>query len=62
MSPRPVLLVRVELELPLAAIVLATTSEDEERLRVWLSSPAACRHVLQAVEDALDELSKRRAA
>jgi len=58
----PLLVVRVELEELPVAIVIATSEEDEQRLRVWLSTPAARRHVLQAVEDALDALAERRAA
>jgi hypothetical protein len=58
----PILLVRVELEeLPVSTAV-ASCAEDEARLRVWLSTRAARRHVLQAVEDALDQLAGRRAA
>lgn len=52
----PLLLVRLELEeLPLA-LVLASSAEDERRLRHWLAAPAVRRRVLAAVEDALDEL------
>jgi hypothetical protein len=58
----PILLVRVELEQPPVSIIVASTAEDEERLRVWLASPAARRHILRAVEDALDGLAGRRAA
>lgn len=58
----PILLVRVELEELPVSIVLASTAEDENRLRVWLSNPAARLHVLRAVEDALDQLAERRAA
>jgi hypothetical protein len=62
MRRAPLLLVRVELEeLPLA-VVLASSAEDEARLRAWLAQPAARRRLLDAVEHALDELTGRRAA
>jgi hypothetical protein len=58
----PTLLVRVKLEERPRAIILAATAEDEERLRVTLSRPAARRRLLAAVEHALDDLARRRAA
>lgn len=62
MSAGPLLLVLLELkELPVA-IVLASSAEDEARLRAWLTSASARAHVLQAVEDALLELAGRQAA
>ena len=62
MNAPPILLVRVELEELPVSILLAGSYEDEQRLRVWLSSPGTRRIVLEAVEDALDELADRRAA
>lgn len=62
MSVAPVLLVRVELEELPVAIVLATSHEDERRLRMWLADPRTRSRVLEAVEDALDDVAERRAA
>lgn len=58
----PILLVRIKLEELPVAIVLASTWEDEQRLRAWLASPVSRHPVLRAVEDALDDLTGRRAA
>ena len=62
MSAPPILLVRVELEELPVAIVIASTAEDEARLRAWLCSPAARRHVLRSVKDVLDDVAGTRAA
>jgi hypothetical protein len=62
MKAARMLLLQVELEEAPLAIVHASTSEDEQRLRLWLSTPGARRHVVRAVEDAIDQLAERRAA
>jgi len=52
--PRPALLLLIELEgAPLVSLV-ASTLEDERRLRLWLS-PATRRRLLAAIEHAFDE-------
>jgi hypothetical protein len=61
-SAPPILLVRVELEELPVSIILASSAEDEARLHAWLSGPLARRHVLRAVEDALDDLTGGRRA
>ncbi len=62
MSAPPILLVRVELEQLPVSIVIAASAEDETRLRGRLESRGARRSVIQAVEDALDELAQRQVA
>jgi hypothetical protein len=58
----PTLHIRVTLEeLPVSAVA-AYSAEDEERLRLWLTSPAVRAGIAQAVLDALDGYAERRAA
>ncbi len=62
MKVPPVLLIRIEVEGSPCAIVLAGSLEDEWALCAWATSPRTRRGIIEAVEDALDELSQKRAA
>jgi hypothetical protein len=59
---RPALLLRVDLEEIPLAILLASSAEDEERIRVAMTRPATRQRILAAVAAALDDLAAGRRA